>query len=179
MLRKVILICITLITFSSCAQNDKTQNQTTMLNIGEKAPAINSIDENGEVITLEQFKGKKVVLYFYPKDMTPGCTMQSCNLRDNYQTLLDNGYVVLGCSADSPERHQKFIEKHDLPFSLISDESKEVLNTYGVWGTKKFMGRTYDGIHRTTFVIDENGIIEDIITKVKTKAHTSQILESK
>ncbi len=179
MLRKVILICITLITFSSCAQNDKTQNQTTMLNIGDKAPAINSIDENGEVITLSQFKGKKVILYFYPKDMTPGCTMQSCNLRDNYQTLLDNGYVVLGCSADSPVRHQKFIAKHDLPFSLISDESKEVLNAYGTWGPKKFMGRTYDGIHRTTFVIDENGMIEDIITKVKTKAHTSQILESK
>jgi peroxiredoxin Q/BCP len=150
-----------------------------MLKIGDKAPAINSIDENGDAITLEQFKGKKVVLYFYPKDMTPGCTMQSCNLRDNYQTLLDNGYVVLGCSADSPERHQKFIAKHDLPFSLISDESKEVLNAYGVWGPKKFMGKEYDGINRTTFVIDKDGIIKDIITKVKTKAHTSQILESK
>jgi len=150
-----------------------------MLKIGDKAPAINSIDENGDAITLEQFKGKKVVLYFYPKDMTPGCTMQSCNLRDNYQTLLDNGYVVLGCSADKPERHQKFIAKHDLPFSLISDESKEVLNAYGVWGPKKFMGKEYDGINRTTFVIDKDGIIKDIITKVKTKAHTSQILESK
>jgi len=150
-----------------------------MLKIGDKAPAINSIDENGDAITLEQFKGKKVVLYFYPKDMTPGCTMQSCNLRDNYQTLLDNGYVVLGCSADSPERHQKFIAKHDLPFSLISDESKEVLNAYGVWGPKKFMGKEYDGINRTTFVIDKDGIIKDIITKVKTKVHTSQILESK
>ena len=150
-----------------------------MLKIGGKAPAINSIDENGDAITLEQFKGKKVVLYFYPKDMTPGCTMQSCNLRDNYQTLLDNGYVVLGCSADSPVRHQKFIAKHDLPFSLISDESKEVLNAYGVWGPKKFMGKEYDGINRTTFVIDKDGIIKDIITKVKTKAHTSQILESK
>ena len=150
-----------------------------MLKIGDKAPAINSIDENGDAITLEQFKGKKVVLYFYPKDMTPGCTMQSCNLRDNYQTLLDNGYVVLGCSADSSERHQKFIEKYDLPFSLISDESKEVLNAYGVWGPKKFMGKEYDGINRTTFVIDKDGIIKDIITKVKTKAHTSQILESK
>jgi len=150
-----------------------------MLKIGDKAPEINSIDENGDAITLEQFKGKKVVLYFYPKDMTPGCTMQSCNLRDNYQTLLDNGYVVLGCSADSPERHQKFIAKHDLPFSLISDESKEVLNAYGVWGPKKFMGKEYDGINRTTFVIDKDGIIKDIITKVKTKAHTSQILESK
>ena len=98
------------------------------LKIGERAPAISSVDQNGDAITLEQFKGSKVVLYFYPKDMTPGCTMQSCNLRDNYQTLLDNGYVVLGCSADSPERHQKFIAKHNLPFSLISDESKEVLN---------------------------------------------------
>ena len=148
-----------------------------MLKIGDKSPSINSIDENGEAITLDQFKGKKVVLYFYPKDMTPGCTVQSCNLRDNYQALLDNGFVVLGCSADSPERHQKFIAKHDLPFPLISDENKEVINAYGVWGEKKFMGRTYDGIHRTTFVIDENGTIEDIITKVKTKNHTDQIIK--
>jgi peroxiredoxin Q/BCP len=148
-----------------------------MLKIGDKSPSINSIDENGEAITLDQFKGKKVVLYFYPKDMTPGCTVQSCNLRDNYQALLDNGFVVLGCSADSPERHQKFIAKHDLPFPLISDENKEVINAYGVWGEKKFMGRTYDGIHRTTFVIDENGTIEDIITKVKTKNHTEQIIK--
>ena len=148
-----------------------------MLKIGDKAPAINSIDQNREAITLEQFKGNKVVLYFYPKDMTPGCTLQSCNLRDNYQMLLDKGYVVLGCSADSTERHIKFIEKHNLPFSLISDESKEVLNAYGVWGPKKFMGKEYDGIHRTTFVIDEEGIIEDIITKVTTKDHTAQILK--
>ena len=149
------------------------------LKIGDSAPVINSVDQNGDSITLEQFKGSKVVLYFYPKDMTPGCTMQSCNLRDNYQILVDKGYVVLGCSADSPERHIKFIEKHDLPFPLIADESKEVLNAYGVWGPKKFMGKEYDGIHRTTFVIDEHGIILDIITKVKTSAHTSQILESK
>lgn len=148
-----------------------------MLQIGDKAPAINSIDENGEEITLEQFQGKKVVLYFYPKDMTPGCTIQSCNLRDNYQLFLDEGYVVLGCSADSPEKHIKFIEKYQLPFSLISDESKTVLNAYGVWGPKKFMGRTYEGISRTTFVIDEQGIIEEIITKVKTKEHTLQILK--
>ncbi len=147
------------------------------LEIGEEAPSISSVDQNGDVITLEQFKGKKVVLYFYPKDMTPGCTVQSCNLRDNYRYLLDKGYVVLGCSADSPTRHIKFIEKYDLPFPLISDESKEVLNSYGVWGSKKFMGREYDGIHRTTFIIDENGIIEDIITKVKTKEHTKQILK--
>ena len=148
-----------------------------MLKIGNKAPSINSIDENGEEITLEQFKGKKIVLYFYPKDMTPGCTMQSCNLRDNYQLLLDKGYVVLGCSADSKERHQKFIAKYELPFPLISDENKEVLNDYGVWGAKKFMGREYDGINRTTFVINEDGIIEDIITKVDTKQHTTQILK--
>jgi peroxiredoxin Q/BCP len=147
------------------------------LEIGEEAPSISSVDQNGDVITLEQFKGKKVVLYFYPKDMTPGCTVQSCNLRDNYRYLLDKGYVVLGCSADSPTRHIKFIEKYDLPFPLISDESKEVLNSYGVWGSKKFMGREYDGIHRTTFIIDENGIIEDIIIKVKTKEHTKQILK--
>jgi len=147
-----------------------------MIKIGDKAPEINSIDQNGEKITLKQFLGKKIILYFYPKDMTPGCTAQSCNLRDNYQELSDNGFVVLGCSADSLERHQKFIEKYDLPFPLISDGSKEVLNAYGVWGLKKFMGKEYMGIMRTTFVIDENGIIEDIITKVKTKDHTQQIL---
>ncbi len=146
------------------------------LKIGDKAPPIDSIDQNGDPITLEQFKGTKVVLYFYPKDMTPGCTVQSCNLRDNYEALIDKGYIVLGCSADSPVRHLKFIEKHDLPFSLISDESRQVLNDYGVWGPKKFMGREYDGISRTTFIIDKKGIIEDIIEKVNTKEHTSQIL---
>ena len=149
----------------------------THLKIRDKAPSINSVDQNGDAITLEQFKGKKVVLYFYPKDMTPGCTVQSCNLRDNYQELLDKGYVVLGCSADSPERHVKFIEKHNLPFPLISDEEKKVVEDYGVWGPKKFMGREYDGIYRTTFIIDENGIIEDIIEKVNTKEHTNQILK--
>ena len=149
----------------------------THLKIGDSAPAINSIDQNGDVITLEQFKGKKVVLYFYPKDMTPGCTVQSCNLRDNYQALLDKGYVVLGCSADSPARHVKFIEKYDLPFSLISDEDKKVVEDYGVWGPKKFMGKEYDGITRTTFIIAEKGLIEDVITKVDTKEHTSQILK--
>ena len=148
----------------------------THLKIGELAPAINSVDQNGDTITLDQFKGSKVILYFYPKDMTPGCTIQSCNLRDNYKMLLEKGHVVLGCSVDSPARHIKFIAKHDLPFSLISDESKEVLNAYGVWGPKKFMGKEYDGISRTTFVIDKKGIIEDIIEKVNTKEHTTQIL---
>ena len=149
----------------------------THLKIGDKAPPINSIDQNGNKITLAEFEGKKVLLYFYPKDMTPGCTVQSCNLRDNYKALLDKGYIVLGCSADSPARHIKFIEKYDLPFSLISDESKEVVNAYGVWGLKKFMGKEYMGISRTTFVIDEKGMIEEIIEKVKTKEHASQILK--
>ena len=147
-----------------------------MLQIGDKAPAINSIDENGEEITLEQFQGKKVVLYFYPKDMTPGCTAQSCNLSDNYTLLQKNGYDVIGVSCDSVKRHQKFIEKYSLPFNLISDEDKKVVNDYGVWQLKKFMGREYMGIVRTTFLIDENGIIDEIITKVNTKEHTNQII---
>ena len=147
-----------------------------MIKVGDKAPEIISINQNGEKITLKQFLGKKIILYFYPKDMTPGCTAQSCNLRDNYHQLLENGYVVIGCSADSPEKHQKFIKKYDLPFPLISDQSKEVLNKYGVWGLKKFMGKEYMGIMRTTFLIDETGIIEDIITQVKTKDHAQQIL---
>tara|TARA_B100001142_G_C14309667_1_gene646156 strand:+ start:897 stop:1346 length:450 start_codon:yes stop_codon:yes gene_type:complete len=148
----------------------------THLKIGDTAPEINSVDQNRNRITIEQYKGKKIVLYFYPKDMTPGCTVQSCNLRDNYNSLINKGYIVLGCSADSPEKHQQFINKYNLPFSLISDENKEVLNAYGVWGPKKFMGRTFDGIHRTTFVIDVEGKIINIIEKVKTKEHASQIL---
>ena len=148
----------------------------THLNKGDKAPVFNSINQNGEIVSLVDFLGKKIVLYFYPKDMTPGCTAQSCDLRDNYKKLINSGYIVLGCSADSPARHLKFIDKYELPFDLISDEKREVLNSYGVWGPKKFMGREYDGIHRTTFVINEQGVLEDVITKVKTKEHTKQIL---
>jgi peroxiredoxin Q/BCP len=146
------------------------------LQIGDKAPAINAIDQNENSVNLESFRGKKVVLYFYPKDMTPGCTAQSCNLSDNYQLLLEKGYDVLGVSCDSVKRHQKFIAKHNLPFNLISDEDQKVVNDYGVWQLKKFMGREYMGIVRTTFIIDENGIIEDILTKVNTKEHTNQII---
>ena len=146
------------------------------LKIGDKAPEINGIDQNGDKITLDQYKGKKIVLYFYPKDMTPGCTAQACDLSDNYNDLIKKGYDVLGVSCDSVKRHQKFIEKYNLPFNLISDEDKQVVNNYGVWQLKKFMGREYMGIVRTTFIIDEKGIIEDIITKVNTKQHTSQIL---
>ena len=147
------------------------------LNIGDKAPEINAVDQNGNQITLDQYKGKKVVLYFYPKDMTPGCTAQSCNLSDNYKLLQKNGYDVIGVSCDSIKRHQKFIEKHSLPFNLISDEDQKVVNDYGVWQLKKFMGREYMGIVRTTFLIDENGKIENIIEKVNTKDHTSQIIK--
>jgi len=146
------------------------------LNIGDKAPEINAVDQNGNQITLDQYKGKKIVLYFYPKDMTPGCTAQSCNLSENYTLLQKNGYDVIGVSCDSIKRHQKFIEKHSLPFNLISDEDQKVVNDYGVWQLKKFMGREYMGIVRTTFLIDENGMIEDIIEKVNTKDHTSQIV---
>ncbi|MBD80882.1 MAG: thioredoxin-dependent thiol peroxidase [Crocinitomicaceae bacterium] len=149
----------------------------TTLKAGDKAPDFSGKIENGSMVSLNDFAGKKLVLYFYPKDMTPGCTTQSCNLRDNYDMLLKNGYAVLGVSADSEKRHQKFIEKYDLPFSLLADEDHTVLNAYGVWGPKKFMGREFDGIHRTTFVIDENGVIEEVIAKVKTKEHTAQILK--
>ena len=146
------------------------------LQIGDEAPAINATDQNENSINLESYRGKKVVLYFYPKDMTPGCTAQSCNLSDNYKLLLAKGYDVLGVSCDSVKRHQKFIAKHDLPFNLISDEDHKVVNDYGVWQLKKFMGREYMGIVRTTFIIDENGLISDIISKVNTKEHTSQII---
>lgn len=147
------------------------------LNIGDKAPEINSVDQNGNQISLDQYKGKKLVLYFYPKDMTPGCTAQSCNLSDNYTLLQKNGYDVIGVSCDSIKRHQKFIEKHSLPFNLVSDEDQKVVKDYGVWQLKKFMGREYMGIVRTTFLIDEKGIIQDIIEKVNTKDHTSQIVK--
>ena len=147
------------------------------LQIGDKAPAINAIDQNENSINLESYRGKKVVLYFYPKDMTLGCTAQSCNLSDNYKLLLEKGYDVLGVSCDSVKRHQKFIAKHNLPFNLISDEDHKVVNDYGVWQLKKFMGREYMGIVRTTFIIDENGLISDIISKVNTKEHTTQIID--
>ena len=147
------------------------------LNIGDKAPEINSVDQKGNQISLDQYKGKKLVLYFYPKDMTPGCTAQSCNLSDNYTLLQKNGYDVIGVSCDSIKRHQKFIEKHSLPFNLVSDEDQKVVKDYGVWQLKKFMGREYMGIVRTTFLIDEKGIIQDIIEKVNTKDHISQIVK--
>ncbi len=146
------------------------------LQVGDKAPNFNAIDQDGNTIKLSDFKGKKVVVFFYPKASTPGCTMEACNLRDNHTLLQEKGYVLLGVSADSPKRQKNFKEKYHLPFSLLADENKEIINAFGVWGPKKFMGRTYDGIHRTTFVINENGIIERVISKVKTKDHAAQIL---
>lgn len=150
----------------------------TTLKAGDKAPDFKALDQNGKEVSLSDFKGKKLVIYFYPKDMTPGCTVQACNLRDNYKQLQKEGYEILGVSADSEARHQKFIDKYDLPFDLLADTEKEMIKAYGVWGPKKFMGKTYDGIHRTTFVIDENGTISELIEKVKTKSHTAQILEN-
>ncbi|TYP96736.1 peroxiredoxin Q/BCP [Tenacibaculum adriaticum] len=149
----------------------------TTLKVGDKAPNFEAKDEKGNVVKLSDYKGKKLVLFFYPKASTPGCTNEACDLRDNYQTFLAKGYDVLGVSADSAKRQQNFINKNELPFPLLADEDKVVIEAFGVWGSKKFMGREYDGIHRTTFVIDEKGVIEDVILKVKTKAHTEQILK--
>ncbi|HTO37237.1 MAG TPA: thioredoxin-dependent thiol peroxidase [Brumimicrobium sp.] len=144
---------------------------------GDKAPMFVGKDQNGEEISLVDYKGKKVILYFYPKDMTPGCTNQACNLRDNHDMLLKEGFVVIGVSPDDEARHQRFIEKYELPFPLIADVDKTIMNEYSVWGPKQFMGKTYDGVHRTTFLIDEEGNVFDIITKPKTKAHSEEILE--
>ena len=143
---------------------------------GDKAPDFSGLSDTGKKIKLSDFKGSKLVLYFYPKDMTPGCTAQACDLTDNYNLLLKHNYKIVGVSADSIERHLKFKEKYNIPFPLISDEDHSLLLKYGVWGPKKFMGKVYDGIHRSTFIIDENGIIERIIEKVKTKDHSNQIL---
>lgn len=147
------------------------------LKVGDKAPNFKGIDEKGESIQLSDFAGKMLILYFYPKDNTPGCTMQACNLRDNYEGLLEKGFSVVGVSADTEKKHLGFIDKYKLPFPLIADTEKEIINQYGCWGRKKFMGKEYDGILRTTFIIDGEGIIMSVIDKVKTKYQTEQILE--
>lgn len=148
----------------------------THLKPGDEAPAIDSVDQNGAPVKLSDLRGKKVVLYFYPKDDTPGCTAEACNFRDHYEDLQAKGFEVIGVSADNEKKHQKFVDKYQLPFRLIPDEDRKVIEAYGVWGLKKFMGREYDGIHRETFVIDEEGKIAQVYTKVKTKEATEQIL---
>ena len=149
----------------------------TTIKPGDKAPDFESINQDGNKIKLSDFNNKKLVLFFYPKASTPGCTIEACNLSDNYELFKAKGYAILGVSADSPKRQLNFKNKFGFPYDLIADEDKIIINSYGVWGPKKFMGREYDGIHRTTFIIDENGYVSDVITKVKTKEHTSQILK--
>lgn len=144
---------------------------------GDRAPEFVGQIQDGSEIKLSDYKGKKVVLYFYPKDNTPGCTAQSCDLRDNYEKLKNEGYEVLGVSSDSAKSHQKFIDKFQLPFDLIVDEDLKIHDLFGTWGEKQMYGRKYMGTFRSTFIIDENGIIDEVIQKVKTKTHTEQILK--
>ncbi len=144
---------------------------------GAKAPSFEGINQDGRIIRLEDFKGKKVILYFYPKDDTPGCTAEACNLRDNYHEWIDRGFEVIGISPDTEKSHKKFKEKYNLPFSLLADPDKRILKAYGAWGTKQMYGKSYEGVLRTTYVINEEGIIEEVFTRVDTKNHTSQILQ--
>ncbi|UJH91537.1 thioredoxin-dependent thiol peroxidase [Antarcticibacterium sp. 1MA-6-2] len=148
----------------------------TSIKPGDNAPDFTSQDQDGNTIKLSDYKGKKLVLFFYPKASTPGCTAEACNLRDNWEYFQNKGYEILGVSADSQKRQKNFKKKNNLPYPLLADEDKAVIEAYEVWGPKKFMGKEYDGIHRTTFVIDEEGKIEDVIGKVKTKEHSAQIL---
>jgi peroxiredoxin Q/BCP len=149
----------------------------TNLKKGDKAPDFSGFDQDNKFHQLEDYKGKKLVVFFYPKANTPGCTAEACDLRDNYERFQANNYALLGVSADSEKAQLKFKEKFNFPFPLLADEDKSVIQAFGVWGPKKFMGKEYDGIHRITFVIDENGIIVNVITDVKTKAHAAQILK--
>lgn len=147
-----------------------------MIETGQKAPGLNINDQNGTLRTIAEFKGKKLVLYFYPKDDTPGCTAEACDLRDNYSRFLSEGYAILGVSPDTEAKHQKFIAKYELPFDLLADTEHTVAMAYGVWVEKSMYGKQYMGIARKTFIINENGLIETVIDKVNTKAHTAQIL---
>ncbi len=154
--------------------SDKTM---TKLKAGDPAPFFKGLNEKGEEVSLSDFKGSKLILFFYPRDNTPGCTAEACNLRDHFAELRAQGFQLLGVSPDTSVKHTNFIKKFDFPFSLLADTELETIKAYDVWGKKKFMGRVFDGLWRTTFIIDENGIIERVITKVKTKDHAKQILE--
>lgn len=146
------------------------------LKVGDKAPDFNLPDQNGNLISSNDYKGKSYIVFFYPKASTPGCTAEACNLRDSKELLMDKGYGIIGVSADSVKRQFNFSEKQGLNYPLLADEDKQLIQAYGVWGLKKFMGKEYDGIHRMTFVVNENGVIEHVISKVKTKEHADQIL---
>ncbi len=148
------------------------------LKAGDKVPNFSSTDQDGNEISLSDYKGKKLVVFFYPAASTPTCTVEACNLRDHYQDLKDAGYSILGVSADTERKQSNFKEKYNFPFPLLADTDKEVINAFGVWGQKKFMGRTYNGIHRKTFIIDEDGVVSRVIDKVKAKIHADQILEA-
>ena len=150
----------------------------TSLQAGDPAPDFTGTLQDGTTTSLADYAGRKLVLFFYPKDDTPGCTAAACSLRDNFAELRQQGYTLLGVSPDSPEKHRKFIQKYELPMPLIADEDHRVMEAYGVWGPKKFMGRTYDGVHRTTFVIDGEGKIERVITRVKTQTHAAQLTDA-
>ena len=147
------------------------------LKVGDKVQSFSAKDQDGNTIKLEDYSGKKLIVFFYPKASTPGCTAEACNLRDNYKELQSEGYELLGVSADSEKRQAKFKEKYEFPFPLLADEDHTVINAFGVWGLKKFMGREYDGIHRKTFVVDGEGIVTKVIDKVKTKDHAAQLLD--
>ena len=147
------------------------------LQVVDSVPHFSVVDDRGKTQSLGDYKGQKVVVFFYPKANTPGCTAEACDLRDHYKELQEAGYALLGVSADSVKMQRNFSEKFDFPFPLLADENKEVINAFGVWGLKKFMGKEYDGIHRKTFIIDEKGVVERVIDKVKTKEHAAQILE--
>ncbi len=147
------------------------------LKIGDKVPDFSSKDQDGNTISLADYKGKKLIVFFYPAANTPGCTAEACNLRDNYAELQGQGYELLGVSADTEKKQSNFKKKYDFPFPLLADVDKTVIQTFGVWGLKKFMGREYDGIHRKTFVIDESGVVTKVIDKVKTKDHAAQLLD--
>ena len=150
---------------------------TTHLKAGDKAPDFTGTLHDETTVSLSDYAGKKLIIFFYPKDDTPGCTAAACSLRDGFGELKASGYELLGVSPDKPAKHRKFIEKYDLPMPLLADEDHTMMNAYGTWGAKKFMGREYDGVLRTTFVIDENGVIDRVYTKVKTKTHAEQILD--
>lgn len=147
------------------------------LSAGDKVPDFKSRDQDGNSVSLSDYVGKKLIVFFYPRANTPGCTAEACNLRDHYQALQDAGYSLLGVSADSEKKQANFRNKYDFPFPLLADEDRTVIDAFGVWGPKKFMGKEFDGIHRTTFLIDGNGIVERVIDKVKTKDHAAQILD--